>query len=353
MVTLVIESSQGAFVLGGFQIESNSKMIQVYLQREATAAKEYLTTCRAIGDPCKALCVIPGGPRQVARLYLELRSLQPIDGEMNTVLLKSLKLTARIPDTTPTESSSDSPGHLHAQPQSTSMFPTKAIPGPSRLSSMSQDEISSAMAVVSMMMRATEQRIVHAAARQIQEQGARHEQQIKQLTGLVLEQRMCIQQQSQLLTMQSSWLKQQAEQLAELREGQGEILRAIRQPQAGVEQTLASDNPTADAAADVEEDSGDTVVIAVDVDGSVEELGGYDDGQTGAIDTTSDAVTSDLAAVVKNLTLPTESSGSPGPMEHKESADGGDLPGHNSNISFNLPENSQSCEADFDDDLAA
>jgi hypothetical protein len=227
-VTLIIESTQGAFVLGGFQLESNSKMVEVHLQKEETVTKEYLTTCRGVGEPCKAMCAIPGGPRQVWRLYLELKSLQPTDDETTTVRIKSLKLTARIPEALKNESAASAsplPDVSLAHP--VTLAPQQALPefpnasGPSSsFPSLSRDDVSSAMAAVSMMMRATENRIVHAVTHQLSQQQTQYEQQMQQLTRAIMEQRLCIQQQSQLLTMQTTMLQQQTARISELTQGQ-------------------------------------------------------------------------------------------------------------------------------------
>ncbi|GKY96410.1 hypothetical protein MPSEU_000600500 [Mayamaea pseudoterrestris] len=177
-VTLVIESTLGAFVLAGFLLESNSKMVQIYLQKSEDAPKEYLTTCRGVGKPCKATCSIPGGPRQ-----------------------------------------SDS---------------------------LNQESVSSTVAVISSMMQATEKRIVHAVSLQGSQQEEKQEQRLEGLTRALADQRLCIQQQSQLLTVQTALLHQQAEQIVELKNGQAFILRSINQQRTNAEHdalaTMPSDN---------------------------------------------------------------------------------------------------------------
>jgi hypothetical protein len=233
-VTLAIESSRGEFVLGGFQLQSNSKLIKVYVKSSADGEREYLTTCRGVGDPCKAICAIPGGPRLVFGLYLEFQELKP--KEETIVRIVSLKVTARIPQ------DSDA----HAQVVNTSSSQKAPISSPSALgmtnllelqqqqtqqsdtsSSLSDDQIASAMAAVSMMMRATESRIIDSITTAKDQQL----EQTDQLTRMVLDQKICIEKQSMVLVMQSNMLSDQAQQIEELRKGQEQIIYSINSQQ--------------------------------------------------------------------------------------------------------------------------
>jgi hypothetical protein len=53
--------------IGGFQLTSNARQVQVYLTPDAISSPEaYLTTVKGLSSSeqqwCKAQCVIPGGP---------------------------------------------------------------------------------------------------------------------------------------------------------------------------------------------------------------------------------------------------------------------------------------------------
>lgn len=126
---IVVENNpeeQNHFFLGGFQIVSNAKQLKVYLT--ARDGKEsYLTTSRGIpfDKPSgkqwyKAVCVVPGGPRLITRVRLEIMNVQPHKEGDDTTLTKIryLKLTARIPVKTTTTSSAAPPpgGQLGAAP---------------------------------------------------------------------------------------------------------------------------------------------------------------------------------------------------------------------------------------------
>lgn len=95
--TLVIDADDKVFFMGGFSLISGAKSIEIYLQVDDK--ENYLTTCRGIPAKdhpgCfKVVTVVPGGARPVSRVRLKLV------GAGETVDVKEMRLTARIPETT-------------------------------------------------------------------------------------------------------------------------------------------------------------------------------------------------------------------------------------------------------------
>ncbi|CAJ1896571.1 unnamed protein product [Cylindrotheca closterium] len=129
---IIVENNpeqQNHFFLGGFQIVSNAKQSKVYLTGR-DGKETYLTTSRGIPFDkdsgkqwYKAVCVIPGGPRLITRLRLEILNVQAHKekGETDLTLTKIryLKLTARIPDkaTTATHSTIAAPAPAASPPK--------------------------------------------------------------------------------------------------------------------------------------------------------------------------------------------------------------------------------------------
>eukprot|EP00539_Tryblionella_compressa_P001283 CAMPEP_0178743496 /NCGR_PEP_ID=MMETSP0744-20121128/6237_1 /TAXON_ID=913974 /ORGANISM="Nitzschia punctata, Strain CCMP561" /LENGTH=668 /DNA_ID=CAMNT_0020396505 /DNA_START=121 /DNA_END=2127 /DNA_ORIENTATION=+ len=93
--------NDGTFFLGGFQMISTAKNVEIFLT-DKDGKEGYLTTSKGIpfnkedtSAPWhKAICVVPGGPRPILRLRIKLLSLRP--SETMTAKLKFMKITARI-----------------------------------------------------------------------------------------------------------------------------------------------------------------------------------------------------------------------------------------------------------------
>ena len=231
------------FFLGGFQLVSNAKNVEVYLTEEKSGKESYLMTCKGIffeegenGEQwLKILSVVPGGPRAVTRLHIKLLSLQPKDEASGR--LASLKITARLPK-------------VEAQPelntptsgQSNNFAPNASVREPSHASSaangsipLTQADLGAAMASMSMMARATEDSVTKAMATQFQhlEQNleakwTRTDQHIISLTSVVVSQKAVLEERSRVLEQQQATIKKQAEQINTLLEQQRELLDLVR-----------------------------------------------------------------------------------------------------------------------------
>jgi hypothetical protein len=85
----------GTFFLGGLQIISNSRTVEIHLKQNNNNQQEtYLTTCRGVPSEgnYKIVCAIPGGPRQVHQAHLKFVTNEP------ELIITSLRVTARIPE---------------------------------------------------------------------------------------------------------------------------------------------------------------------------------------------------------------------------------------------------------------
>ncbi|GAX26269.1 hypothetical protein FisN_16Lh100 [Fistulifera solaris] len=89
-----IIASPGAFLLGGLQIISNSRTVEIYLNQNNNLQETYLTTCRGVPfqGNYKIVCVIPGGPRPIQQAHLKFVTNEP------ELIITSLRVTARIPE---------------------------------------------------------------------------------------------------------------------------------------------------------------------------------------------------------------------------------------------------------------
>ena len=103
------------FFLGGFQLISTARSVEVYATRKGSNQKEeLLMTCRGIpvrdkasdlsSDCFKVFSVVPGGPRPVTQLHLKLVAEATNDNNNNNnnnkneTKLVSIQLTGRLPD---------------------------------------------------------------------------------------------------------------------------------------------------------------------------------------------------------------------------------------------------------------
>ncbi len=238
------ESSQ-IFFLGGFQAVTNAKHLEVYLT-DKNGKEEYLMTSKGIpfqkgenGEEWqKAVCVVPGGPRSILGIHVKLLSLRPLT-ESNAQI-KSIKITARIPDTLVPSSkanlqipSQQEQAHrVETMNQSTllgnapiSMTSTNASFGQS--SSITQADLGAAMASLSIMARSTEDGIEKVLIEKCDRletifhtRLSTVEQHMTSLTMVTASQKSTIDGQTKLLELQYSMMNAQSEQMKSLLEQQ-------------------------------------------------------------------------------------------------------------------------------------
>jgi hypothetical protein len=250
------------FYVGGFQLVSNAKMIEVYVNND-----QYLTTCRGIPSgehrPAeqgsdgalpttpttyyKAIFAVPGGPRSVRNVVLKLRSLAPKDQQVAHLVM--MKLTARLaPDAADSQRATDGSSTAPA-PEAGASLPTSPgsqsspVPAPSLITSASTTassssqpvesgrppsdvDVQSAMLGLSLMLKGTEERVVRSTAdkvcREIRPCFASMQAQLQSLSSAMTTQWNSIHtamgQQQQLIERQQATLRQLAEQQSELKE---------------------------------------------------------------------------------------------------------------------------------------
>jgi len=100
----VAVSSTEVYALGGIQIQSSSKSIEIHLIRPGSSQEEYITTCRGIrqeNDHFKVVWTQPGGNKPVTRMRIKLSGQDnEIDFLRVTASLNKPK-TKPVPRTTP------------------------------------------------------------------------------------------------------------------------------------------------------------------------------------------------------------------------------------------------------------
>ena len=247
--------SKLVYVLGGFQLVCNAKHCEVYLTTETkdgnsnnNIKEEYLMTAKGLSfgkgtngeEWQKAVCVIPGGPRPVLGLRVKLLSLKP-SGD-TTAKVQSMKLTARMPETTTTTSalaqsstdtsSSSMPSGQGKARNATSPSGTAAAPAPppastQRSAPMTQADLGAAMASLSILARSTEDSMektmtdkFHHLENTLQTRWTALEQHVASLTTVNLSQRNMVAEQTKLMELQQSTMHAQSEQIQTLLEQQ-------------------------------------------------------------------------------------------------------------------------------------
>lgn len=171
------------FVLGGFEIVSNSRNLEIYVSDENNK-EAYLTTCRGIKwrpdsnaivttSPSaetnaidkqqppddtlhKALLVIPGGPRTMTRIRFKMLSIQPPSHTKSLVHI--VKLKGRLPQV---EQIPSEPQHLHHVRNNSTDLPqcSTTHSSPPQEQPLSTSDVAAALAGVSMMVHSTEERL--------------------------------------------------------------------------------------------------------------------------------------------------------------------------------------------------
>lgn len=132
-------NSKDFFFLGGFQLISTARSVEVYVTRKDNDQEELLMTCRGIpirdktannlSDCFKVFSVVPGGARPVTLLRLCLKSEEK-SGDQNgssssSTKLVSIQLTGRIPDPQQQQQpqeKSDQPQQAQITPSSSAMM---------------------------------------------------------------------------------------------------------------------------------------------------------------------------------------------------------------------------------------
>ena len=262
------------FYLGGFQLVSNARHVEVYLttfddDSSPDGGKEkYLSTNKGIAVDqekkwYKVVSVIPGGPKPVKRLHIKLLSVQP--EEQDTVAVQMVKVTARIPETVPVpskeqtkasvvSSSNSHPGipsasNLQATMMASMMGMSPANSMHSRTSlgggsvapspstgapGLTQSDLGSAMATMSLLVRSTEERVeqtvktsVQDLAQSMQTHMNKLEHHVLQLTSVVVSQKNVMHEQRDLTIKQQSRLLEQEQQIHTLLEQQTELLSLV------------------------------------------------------------------------------------------------------------------------------
>ena len=171
------------FVLGGFEIVSNSRNLEIYISDE-NDKETYLTTCRGIkwhpevnagilasASPTnaidhqqqrppddkwhKALMVIPGGPRTMKRIRFKMLSIRPPSNTKS--LVHYVKLKGRLPvvERTPPQPLP----HHHVNNTSADARFTTTSASPPQQQPLSISDVAAALAGVSMMVHSTEERL--------------------------------------------------------------------------------------------------------------------------------------------------------------------------------------------------
>lgn len=216
------------FVLGGFELVSNSRSIEVYVTDD-DKKEEYLTTCRGIKVDTnsdlwyKVLLVVPGGPRSMTRLRLKMLSIRPPKSTKS--ILQLLKVKGRLPQieiqqqaTMPATAAAtrSSIPMQQQQQQHAATSPSGAAGG------LDASDISAAMAGMQFMVRSTETRIVETMQSNLQQlqtnmMGGIQQALLMQATQLQQLQGV-VHQQNQLITQQHGiiqGLQQQQVQLVQ------------------------------------------------------------------------------------------------------------------------------------------
>ena len=246
----ITAAPSNVFLVGGFQLISTAKTIEVYLI-DTKENEAYLTTTRGIphhqddtdnnntdssNSPkkyYKVVCVIPGGPRPVQQVHLKLLGLQ----QQPSCSVASLRLTARLPPPPKTTTAKQQAyplfGASNPQPPT---IPSaggasagfQGAPG-GGAALLSSEDLGAAMAGVSFMVRSAEERIYQRLDR--------HQQQMQSMLVLQQQQMMLQLQQAQQQQLQVlQGLQQQVQQLLVVQQQQQQQSQQETPPQEALEE---------------------------------------------------------------------------------------------------------------------
>jgi hypothetical protein len=248
------DTSSSTFFLGGFQMVSTAKTVEVYLT-DLEGKETYLTTSKGIpfnkedatASWYKAICVVPGGPRPISRLRIKLLSIRPTDA--TTAKLQFMKLTARISESPSSMAAATSPASVSFSqpPYNVNSAPNESLNGGSckksvvfaplevpedtrntpltkpSPSGVSQSDLAAAMAGIAFMTRSTEKGIEEALNDQTERMEKyfgscflRMEQQIQFLQRHLIVQQQLIQESNEVMTKQQEVIQDQSSQLETL-----------------------------------------------------------------------------------------------------------------------------------------
>jgi hypothetical protein len=264
------------FFLGGFQLVSNAKHVEVYLT-DKEGKETYLMTSKGSmfekgenGEEWyKAVSVVPGGLRPITMLRVKLLSLKPKDATL--AFLQSLKITARIPEGSPQQETEQAPSaakkapspskipSLSSKPQAspTKSSPSPTVPNgpterssrpsksrtessssssaqPSSTAALTQQDLGAAMSSLSLMAKNAEDRIENVMCERfakmegfLEAKWERMEKRVLSLTSVVISQKTLLGQKLKVMNQQQEVLTAQAEQLGSLSQVQKEMYEKI------------------------------------------------------------------------------------------------------------------------------
>jgi hypothetical protein len=313
IATSVQQHQRVPFVLGGFEIVTNSRNIEVYVTDDAEDEKEtYITTCRGIkyieGQDLwyKALLVIPGGPRSMKRLRLKLLSLRPPTATKS--LFSFMKLKGRLPEvqqeyqskTNLPKSSAESQGHNHnhAVPQQQA---SNYGPAPTTQPALTASDMSAALAGVGMMVQATEQRICQSMQSTVTDLGATVGTRLQGVEQVVMAQSKGLLDLQQVIVRQQIVMAQQAELLTQMQQQQVDLMETMHTLQETLSLRVTMTSALADEApaTSTDEDTGaqrPTAVVEDDGESS-SEMQQQDSQSTTITTTTSVSSTTSVAHI--------------------------------------------------------
>jgi hypothetical protein len=230
------------FVLGGFELISNSRVVEVYVSEvkdSPSTSDTYVTTCRGISwkdendatsSFFKIVMVLPGGPRKLTRFRIKVLSKQPSE-EIKTII-RSFSIKGRIIVDTETSGpplsiAQSISNHESSQSQN---FPTFSSPG-------MIDVTAAAFAGMTGVVKATEERLIKTIDSH-QKYITNHLQRVEAALGM---QGSALQQLQIMIFQQNELILKQQMQLQEDLNDQRSLLKAIisnlESKQLGVPQT--------------------------------------------------------------------------------------------------------------------
>lgn len=215
---LLSASSKSTFFLGGFQILSNAKMIEVYLTTESSN-DQYLMTCRGIPSEglFKILCVVPGGPRPVNAVRLKIFiPKNDADSDSKVLHVRSAKFTARVPEHKTVSENIDNKRRTNDSTIPSLLSQVPPMPSPASNQSidmgrrdlgssslLTREDLGSALSAITFTARKTEDRVL--------EKIGKIEETVSASNQLLLEaiksQQLMLEEQQKILSEQASQIK--------------------------------------------------------------------------------------------------------------------------------------------------
>ncbi|GAX29459.1 hypothetical protein FisN_16Hh100 [Fistulifera solaris] len=199
--------SSGPFLLGGLQIISNSRTVEIYLKQN-DPQEMYLTACRGVPSEgnYKIVCVIPGGPRPIQQAHLKFVTDEP------ELIITSLRVTARIPEiiqSSQPEPSNQLPDHNPSSPPS---LPTTTTTRSQPASTDTTSDLHTSLASLAFLLRNTSEK----HSQQIQYLSQQQQQAMSLWQPLLAQMASQASQQNEQMEQQTRLLQQQQEQIQAL-----------------------------------------------------------------------------------------------------------------------------------------